>query len=213
MAKVSARGLQFWNFTVFVLIVGFLLVVKDTWLEQGLEQERQGIYELLGPAKAEATEVRVHNRYTRWFVETGIIEKSFMLVSPPQQEGTQIEEIDQKINPVFIWMEGRLRAFWLVVFQVMYRLAVTLMWWPFFVLTAVPFIVDALVRRKIKANTFDHTSPTLQALGVRAVALLVIAYPFMLLAPFALPPQLMPIMIFLSAAAVWFSVSHFVKRA
>ena len=213
MAKVSARGLQFWIFTVFVLIVGFLLVVKDTWLEQGLEQERQGIYELLGPAKAETTEVRVHNRYTRWFVETGIIEKSFMLVSPPQQEGTQIEEIDQKLNPVFIWMEGRLRAFWLVVFQVMYRLAVTLMWWPFFVLTAVPFIVDALVRWKIKANTFDHTSPTLQALGVRAVALLVIAYPFMLLAPFALPPQLMPIMIFLSAAAVWFSVSHFVKRA
>lgn len=213
MAKASASGLQFWIFVIIVLILGFLLVVKDTWLEEGLEQERQGIYELLGPAKAEATEIRVHNRYSRWFVETSLIEKSFMLVSPPQQEGTQIEEIDQQLNPVFTWLQGRLRAFWLVVFQIMYRLAVTLMWWPFFVLTAVPFVVDAFSRRKIKANTFDHASPTLQALGVRAVALLIIAYPFLLLAPFALPPQLMPFMIFLSAGAIWFSISHFVKRA
>ena len=213
MARASASGMQFWIFATIAVIVGFLLVVKDSWLEQGLEQERQGIYELLGPAKAEAVEIRVHNRYSRWFVETGILEKSFLIASPPEQQGTEIEEIDQQLNPIFTWMEGRLRAFWLVVFQIMYRLAVTLMWWPFLVLTTVPFVVDAFSRRMIKANTFDHASPTLQALGVRAVALVIIAYPFMLLAPFALPPQLMPFMIFLSAGAVWFSISHFVKRA
>lgn len=215
MARTKSSSIGFWLFVAFSLITAFLLIVKETWLEEGLARERQGIHTLLGPAAADAAEARAYTRFRSWFVDTGAMASSFNVLVPAAQRPQEgkIAEIEQSLDPLFVWLEGRLRAFWLVVFQVMYRVSISLTWWPFTVLTFVPFSIDAISRRLIKANTFDHASPTLQALGARAVALALISYPLLLLAPFALPAQAMPLLIFVCAAATWFAISHFVKRA
>jgi len=136
-----------------------------------------------------------------------------MFLPAPAHPADALAGAQRHMEPVFVWMEGRLRAFWLVIFQVIYRVCITLMWWPLMVLSLLPFLVDALVRRKIKLDSFDHASPTLQALGSRSLMLMPIVYLCLLLAPFALPAAMIPLLVVFASAAVWFSLSHFVKRA
>jgi len=203
---------RFWIVTGMTAITLFLLVVQETWLEDGLSHERQGMVEWLGPDKADAAHARAFDVYQRWCVDSGFVENSFAMFLPTPSRQQEMFAGGQ-VDAVFTWMEGRLRAFWLVVFQMIYRICLTLMWWPLMVLSLVPFLVDALVRRKIKADNFDHASPTLQALGSRSLLLMPVIYLCLLLAPFALPASLVPLLVVAASAAIWFALSHFVKRA
>jgi len=203
---------RFWVVVGLTAITLFLLVVQDTWLEDGLTRERHGMVEWLGPGKA--AHARAYGLYQRWCVDSGWVDNSFAMFLPsPSRPHDTLAGAGQHADAVFAWMEGRLRAFWMVVFQVMYRVCITLMWWPLMVLSLVPFLVDALVRRKIKLDSFDHASPTLQALGSRSLLWLLILYLGLLLAPFALPAAMVPFLVILASAAIWFALSHFVKRA
>jgi len=204
---------RFWIVAGMTAITLFLLVVQETWLEDGLSHERQGMVEWLGPDKADAAHARAFDLYQRWCVESGFVDNSFAMFLPSPSRYQDPLAGSRQMDAVFTWMEGRLRAFWLVIFQMIYRVCLTLQWWPLMILSLVPFLVDALVRRKIKADNFDHASPTLHGLGTRSLLLMPIVYLCLLLAPFALPASLVPLLVVAASAAVWFALSHFVKRA
>jgi len=203
---------KFWIVAGVTAITLFLFIVQETWLEDGLNHERQGMVEWLGPDKADAAHARAFDVYQRWCVDSGLVENSFAMFLPAPSR-SQDPLTGAQMDAVFTWMEGRLRAFWLVIFQVIYRVCITLQWWPLMLLTLVPFLVDALVRRKVKLDSFDHASPTLQALGARSLFLMPVIYLCLLLAPFAMPAAMVPLLVVAASAAIWFALSHFVKRA
>lgn len=202
---------QFWLFLVLGLLVAYVMLVKVPWLEANIQKERESTYTLLGQADAHKAEARADSLYTQWFIDTGAVAKSFELLIP-KKVGSPAPEMEQQADPVFRWIESRIRAGWLLLYQLMVRASNTLVWWPFAVLVLPPFIIDAFVKRRIKVNTFDYTSPHLQSLGMRTFLLVLLGYPFLLLAPFVIPAALLPLLIVVVAAATWFSVSHFVKR-
>lgn len=204
----------FWTFVAFCLFVAYLLVVKEPWLVQSMEKERRGNYALLGAANAKAAEVRAHNAYTSMFINTGLIAKAYDLFVPTSgPQDAVAAELEVKAEPVMSWLETRVRSFFLVMYQILVRGSTALVWWPFLVLTVIPFVVDAMVRRKVKSTSFQYTSPHLHAFGARGFVLLLLGYPVMLLLPVAIPAPLLPAMIFLIAGAIWFAISHFTKRA
>jgi len=210
MAASSGSKAGFWFFLILSLLVAYLMLVKEPWLVKSMEEERQSNYSLLGYDNAKLAEVRAHNLFTQWFVNSGITTGSFDLLVPKQAAADQLEH---KADPAFEWIEGRVRSIWLVVYQVMTRISTALIWWPFAVLTLIPFVIDAFVRRAIKAHTFDHASPHLQSIGMRAFIVALFGYPLLLFAPFAIPAALLPLLLFAVSGALWFAISHFVKRA
>lgn len=210
MATSSQSKSSFWFFLLLTLLAAYLLLVKADTLERAMAAERADTYELVGELNARTAEVRAHNLFTEWFVNSGATEASFNLLIPKKIGAS---DLDQKADPVFVWIEGRVRATWLVIYQLMMRVSNAVLWWPFIVLTTVPFVVDAMVKRRIKANTFDHASPHVQSLAVRSLFVALFGYPLLLLAPIALPAEALPVLIFLVAGALSFAISHFVKRA
>lgn len=210
MATSSQTKASFWFFLLLTLLAMYLLLVKESALRTALAQERVDTYDLVGELSARTAEVRAHNLFTEWFVNSGATSASFNLLIPKKVGGS---ELDQRADPVFVWIEGRVRSIWLVIYQLMMRISNAALWWPFIILTTIPFVVDAMVKRRIKANTFDHTSPHVQSLAVKALVFALFGYPVLLLVPVAIPAEALPMLIFVVAGALSFAISHFVKRA
>lgn len=209
MARSRSSWVFFLCIVMVILTIGIVLVVREDWLVQALERERLGVHSLLGPQRAMAAEDRAYGWYRRLFIETGAVSSSLSMFGSPTGGGDVLE---QGLEKTMTWLEERVRVLWRVVFQALYRVSITLSWWPFLVLTWAPFIVDALVRRRILRDSFSHSSPTLQALGFRSMVAIVALSPILLVVPVTLPPALIPWLIFLFCLAQWYVVGHFTKR-
>ena len=198
---------------VFIHVVLYTLVIPESWLQSALVKERAASYRFLGPDNAAYAESRATDLFTRSVVDTGVQAQSFRTFVPTTQQLANDGAMAEANQPgVFSWVEGRLRAFWTMVYAVTHRLSTALLWWPFILITLFPFLIDAFVSRKIKKSSFALTSPHLQGLATRAIPLLFIGYFLLLFAPIAMPPSLVPLIMVGTSGLIWVVVAHFVKR-
>jgi hypothetical protein len=198
---------------VIVLHVAlYAILIKSDWLMGLANRESAAQAGLMGQERADYARNRATDYYTRWFVNTGVQQGSFDIFIPTEHQIRNSQGISTLGGGMFGWMSERLYAFWAMVYQVMLRSSATLMWWPLFLLAAVPFCVDAWVVRKVKQEGFGLTSPTLQALAVRGIAFVVLGYFLLLFAPVFIHPAFVPAMILGTCGAMWLGMSQFVKR-
>jgi hypothetical protein len=106
-----------------------------------------------------------------------------------------------------------MRVLWSLAFQFLVRVSNILLWLPLAALVVVPFVVDAVVARKIKGTNFAITSPHLQIFGVRAMTWLLLGFALLQLAPIVLHPVWTPLMIAAFSGSLWIGISQFAKRA
>lgn len=208
----KAMGWRLFAVVVLLHFIAFTVIVKETYIVRVLERERASHLEFFGPEVAEAAENAARDRYTRWFVNSGVMSKSFETMIPTEQQRLNSRGIEDMGEGVFPWVEQRLRALWTLVYGVLTRLAYVALWWPFALVALGPFIVDAIVLRRIKAQSFGITSPHLQGIAARAIPLIALGYFLLMFTPVYIHPAWTPILIFITSASVWLAVSQFVKR-
>lgn len=204
------QKLSFWFFLILIVCITYLSLVKEQWIADSLAKERISSYAMLGESSARFAEVRAYNAFTKIFTNTGIVDTTYEIVTFRSTD--ESTAIDKAGGTVLAWFEGRVRTVWLLAFQFMTRISTALMWWPFAILCLTPFLVDALVRRSVNANSFGHTSPHLQAIASRLILVAAVCFPMLLFAPFALPAAFMPGLILILSACMWSSIAHFAKR-
>jgi hypothetical protein len=198
---------------VFIHLLLYTLVVSEGWLQRMLVSERRATQELLGPTNAQYAEDRAKHLFTDAFVDTGIQAQSFRTFVPTEQQQANDGAMSEVSSPrIFDWVESRLRAFWTMLYGVTQRVSSGLLWWPFILITLVPFLVDAFVTRKIKKTSFALTSPHMQGLATRAIPLLLIGYFLLLFVPVTVSPLVVPVLMVATSALMWVVVAHFVKR-
>lgn len=198
---------------VFVHLLLYTLIIPEGWLQRVLTSERTATYQFLGPDNARYAEDRAKDMFTWAFVETGIQSQSFRTFVPTPDQLARDGAMAEASSPgVFSWVEGRLRAFWTMVYGVTQRVSSGLLWWPFILITLVPFLVDAFVSRKIKKTSFALTSPHMQGLATRAIPLILIGYFLLLFVPLTVSPVVVPSIMVATSGLMWVVVAHFVKR-
>ncbi|KLB23337.1 hypothetical protein SM77512_22065 [Xanthomonas hortorum pv. gardneri] len=111
------------------------------------------------------------------------------------------------------YVESRVRTMWLLVYQLLVRLSVTVMWWPYGVLIFIPVIIDALTQRRIASTNFSTPSPTMHIMAKSMVWVFLIGAVAIIFAPLPLNPALTPLLIMLGASAFWLSITMFAKSA
>lgn len=198
---------------VFIHLLLYTLIIPEAWLQRVLTVERNSTHQFLGPQNARYAEDRATDMFTRAFIDTGVQAQSFRTFVPSAQQRANDGVMSDVASPgIFPWVEGRIRAFWTMLYGVTQRVSSGLLWWPFVLITLVPFLVDAFVARKIKQTSFALTSPHMQGLATRAIPLLLIGYFLLLFVPLTVSPVIVPTLMVGTSALLWVVVAHFVKR-
>lgn len=198
-----------------VLLVGILagLLISERHVASTIEAERQANYSFMGQAAAQS-EKRAEGWYHAMFVKTNVTQFTFDIAATKRTDsGTGNKSVDAVAGKGVQWWRERMRVMWSIAFQFLVRISNILVWLPLAVLVVVPFMVDALVSRKIKATNFAITSPHLQIFGVRSMLWIVLGFLCLQLMPFKLHPVWTPIAIATFSFSLWIGISQFAKRA
>lgn len=209
---MEKQGWKLFFIVLLLHVIAYAVLVQESWLQSTLTREQASHYAFLGEDQARYAETRASNTFNRWFVNSGVMSHSFQALVPTPEQRANSKGIENLGSQIFPWMEKRIRAWWTLVYQVLLRFSNAMLWWPFFVLAAVPFFIDALVVRRVKATTFGLTSPHLQGIAARSIPIILLGYFLVMFAPVFIHPAWVPAVIFVTSAALWMGVSQFVKR-
>ena len=92
------------------------------------------------------------------------------------------------------------------------RFIMAWVWWPFFGVTLAPFAIDGLIRRKVSQTNFDYPSPLAHRYSLYSMLGSVYLLFMGLTLPFPVPPQAIPIGIFIVALALNVLLANTQKR-
>ena len=98
------------------------------------------------------------------------------------------------------------------LYQMIKRLIMAWVWWPFLAVTLAPFAIDGLIRRKVSQTNFDYPSPLAHRYSLYVMLGAVYLLFMGLTLPFPVPPQSIPVGIFIVAFALNVFLANTQKR-
>lgn len=198
-----------------VVLIGIVagLLIPEPIVMRTVQAERKANYAFLGDSAAQA-EARAERWYKAIFINTHLTQFTFDIAGGTKPGKPKDDsKVEQASSKAVEWWKGRMRVLWSITFQFLVRISNNLIWLPLALLIFFPFVVDAMVVRKIKTTNFALASPHMQLFGTRAMVWIVIGYLILQLLPLKLHPVTAPIALALFSASTWIGISQFAKRA
>jgi len=209
MTRNLLFSLMLWLLEV-ILVASF---VSDRWTRELQRAEDQMMISYFGADKESQISHTAQRWFDRLFVTTGIRDTVFRYFIPTERERQMSKGFeDVGRNDLFPFIESRLNVLWDTIFQMIKRLTTVCIWSPYLATALLPFVVDGLVRRKISQTNFDYPSP----MAHRYSLYLILGALYLLLVsltlPFPIPPQAVPVGVFMVAYAVNVLLANTQKR-
>ena len=193
-----------------ILVASF---VSDRWTRDIQSSEDQMLIVYFGVEKNAEIRQTSQKWFDRLFVQTGIRESVYRYFIPTERE-RQLSKGFENVgrHDLFPFIQSRLDVLWDTLYQMIKRFIMAWVWLPFLAVILVPFAIDGLIRRKVSQTNFDYPSPLAHRyslyLMLGAVYLLFMG----LTLPFPVPPQSIPIGIFIVAFALNVFLANTQKR-
>jgi len=193
-----------------ILVASF---ISDRWTREIQAAEDQMLIAYFGVEKD--TEIRQTSQqwFDRLFVKTGIRESIYRYFIPTERErqlSKGFEEVGR--HDLFPFIQSRLDVLMDTLYQMIKRFIMTWVWWPFLAVTLIPFALDGLIRRKVSQTNFDYPSPLAHRYSLYLILGAVYLLFMGLTLPFPVPPQSIPIGIFVVAFALNVLLANTQKR-
>ncbi|MDX8125877.1 DUF4400 domain-containing protein [Methylomonas sp. OY6] len=209
MTRNLLFSLMLWLLEV-ILVASF---VSDRWTRELQLAEDRMMIGYFGADKESQISHTAQRWFDRLFVSTGIRESVFRYFIPTERERQMSKGFeDVGRHDLFPFIESRLNVLWDTIFQMIKRLTTASVWLPYLAASLLPFVVDGLVRRKISQTNFDYPSP----MAHRYSLYLILGALYLLLVsltlPFPIPPQAVPVGVFVVAYAVNVLLANTQKR-
>ncbi|MBT9135164.1 MAG: hypothetical protein DDT34_00212 [Firmicutes bacterium] len=198
---------------VMVYITIFMLIVKEEWLMRSIQIESQYNHSFYSSEFANWAEKKATKTYELIWVETEILPHSFDMFIPSEEEIARQEHMQDLGAPAFAWVEGRLRAFWTLVWSTHIRFFTVALWMPFLPFLVLPWIVDGWAKREIRKHTFDFSSPIQQQFAIKILMALPLIFFIALTMPFPMHPLATPVVMIGIGVALQVAIGQFMKRA
>lgn len=193
-----------------ILVAGF---VSDEWARniQAVEDNRLIAY--IGVEK-EAEIRRISQQgFDRLFVKTGIRSNVYRYFIPTERErqlSKGFEEVGR--HDLFPFIQSRLDVLWDTLYQMIKRFIMAWVRLPFLAVTLLPFAIDGLIRRKVSQTNFDYPSPMAHRYSLYVMLGAVYLLLMGLTLPFPVPPQAIPVGMFIVALALNMLLANTQKR-
>jgi len=193
-----------------ILVASF---VSDRWTREIQAAEDQMLIAYFGVEKD--TEIRQTSQqwFDRLFVKTGIRESIYRYFIPTERErqlSKGFEEVGR--HDLFPFIQSRLDVLMDTLYQMIKRFIMAWVWLPFLAVTLIPFALDGLIRRKVSQTNFDYPSPLAHRYSLYVILGAVYLLFMGLTLPFPVPPQSIPIGIFVVAFALNVLLANTQKR-
>ncbi|WP_026608629.1 DUF4400 domain-containing protein [Methylocaldum szegediense] len=202
--------------SVLIWLLEIVLVaalMSERWTQWIQDEEERMLLEYFGPEKAAELQRTAMDKFDALFVRTGIRESVYAYFIPTEAERQRSKGFeDLGRYDLFPFLESRLNVLFESLFQMVYRAVVTAAWLPFLGVAVVPFAIDGLVRRKIRQTNFAYSSPVAHRYSLYVI--LGIAYLLLVVwtLPVPVPPQSIPIGLFVVACALNVLLTNTQKR-
>ena len=151
--------------------------------------------------------------FTTSFVDNQIMAHSFAMFIPTEEEVARAKGTEALGASVFVWWEGRVRAWWTLVWSSYTRASSVMLWLPYAPLILIPWIVDGWVMRERRKHTFEFASPIKQRFALIAVVIMPFLFLLLLTAPIVMHPMVTPVALIASALLIHQAIANFMKRA
>ncbi len=193
-----------------ILVASF---VSDRWTREIQTTEDQMLSAYFGIEKDAEIRQTSQKWFDRLFVKTGIRENVYHYFIPTERE-RQLSKGFEEVGryDLFPFIQSRLDVLWDTLYQMIKRLIMAWVWLPFLMVTLVPFAIDGLIRRKISQTNFDYPSPMAHRYSLYVILGAVYLLFMGLTLPFPVPPQSIPVGIFIVAFALNVLLANTQKR-
>lgn len=202
-----------WVMLIFAYGALYLIFIGEAYLIKTVEMESQMNRIFFSEEVAKKAEDRGTVWFTKAFIDTQIMAHTFEPFIPTEEEMANAKGMEGFAQPVFDWFEGRIRAWWTMVWSTFTRLSTVLLWAPYAIFMIVPWVIDGWVQRERSKHTFEFSSPVKHRYAMMALMTLPLVFFAMLTAPLALNPLVTPAIIFGIGALLYSAVANFMKRA
>ena len=193
-----------------VLVAGF---VSDEWAREIQTVEDKMLIDYFGAKKDSEIRMTSQRWFDRLFVKTGIRDSVYHYFIPTEHERQMsrgFEDVGR--HDLFPFIQSRLDVLWDTVYQMIKRFIMACVWLPFLAVALVPFVIDGIVRRKISQTNFDYPSPMAHRYSLYTILGSLYLVFMGLTLPFPVPPQSIPVGVFIVAYAVNVLLANTQKR-
>jgi|GEM_PF-488526 hypothetical protein len=191
----------------------YLVVIGDGYLVRMIERENAMNAAFYSQPVADEAIDRANRWFTVAFVDSGVMAHTFEPFLPTEEEIARARHMEDFGQPIFEWFEGRMRAWWTLVWSAFTRFSSILIWGPVALLLFIPWVIDGWTQREVKKNTFDFASPVQQRFAMMAIGVLPIAFLVIVTAPVPMHPLVTPGAIIGAGILVQIAIANFMKRA
>ncbi len=193
-----------------ILVASF---VSDRWTREIQAAEDRMLVAYIGVEKESEIRETSQKWFNRLFVRTGIKESIYRYFIPTERErqlSKGFEDVGR--HDLFPFIQSRLDVLMDTLYQMIKRFIMAWMWLPFVMVTLPPFAVDGLIRRKVSQTNFDYPSPLAHRYSLYVILGAVYLLFMGLTLPFPIPPQSIPVGIFVVAFAMNVLLANTQKR-
>jgi hypothetical protein len=193
-----------------VLVAGF---VSDQWAIEIQTVEDKMLIDYFGVEKDAEIRKTAQHWFDQLFVKTGIRDSLYHYFIPTERERQMsigFEDVGR--HDLFPFIESRLNVLWDTFYQMIKRFMMACVWLPFLAVALVPFIIDGMIKRKISQTNFDYPSPMAHRYSLYAILGSLYLVFMGLTLPFPVPPQSIPIGVFIVAYAMNVLLANTQKR-
>ncbi|CAM5562259.1 DUF4400 domain-containing protein [Eoetvoesiella caeni] len=199
-----------WLFAIELSAI--LLFIPGEWTKVAIDKEADYVEQSLGVRSRDW----VHDKAASWYRET-IIDSGFnaqvhQMLIPTEEEKAKSRGMQNMGNQWFAWMQGRIQAFTLMVYQLFARLALAWIWAPYMLVLLVPALFDGVMTRQIKRTNFDYASPILHRYSVRGIGAMVCGLAVAFFMPVAIDPVIIPIVFMGICVLMGLAIGNLQKR-
>jgi len=142
----------------FVLILMLATVAPNKLVDTVMLKERKWGIELLGNSDMEKVLEKTNRYYSALVIESGAKKIVSDMLMP---RGGTVDAFEKNVDWWFRYLESRGEAVQKIIYQMVYRIVLTLYWLPLLIAVLLPAIYAGWMRWYAKRHGFDYSSPFL----------------------------------------------------
>jgi hypothetical protein len=142
----------------FVLILMLATVAPNKLVDTVMLKERKWGIELLGDSDMEKVLEKTNRYYSALVIDSGAKKIVSDMLMP---RGGTVDAFEKNVDWWFRYLESRGEAVQKIIYQMVYRIVLTLYWLPLLIAVLLPAIYAGWMRWNAKRHGFDYSSPFL----------------------------------------------------
>lgn len=172
-------------FFFLILILMLATVAPNKLVDTVMLKERKWGIELLGKTDMGKVLEKTNSFYTAMVIDSGAKEFISDVLMP---RGGTVDAFEKNVGWWFSYLESRGEALQKIIYQMVFRVVLTLYWLPMLAVVLVPAVYAGWMRWHAKRHGFDYSSPFLNNNAANVLSWGLVLLVLSVLMPVPLPP-------------------------